>query len=67
MLWLVYMLFSDCLYVWTLKSIHYSTPVPQAGYCIGVILLAIFMTVIFITDKEKQSGKGVFILSLIHI
>lgn len=64
MLWLVYMLFSGCLYVWTLKSIHYSTPVPQAGYRIGVILLAIFMTVIFITDKEKQSGKGIFIAAV---
>lgn len=64
MLWMIYILFSGFLYVWTLKSIHYDSAVPRTGYFLGMILLAAFMTVIFITDKRKRIRKGIFIAAV---
>lgn len=64
MVWMIYMLFSSFLYMWTIKSICYESNIPNKEYLLGVLLLAIFITIIWKIDKERMLGRGIIIAAV---
>lgn len=64
MIWILYMLFSLGLFFWSTTSIIYNSVIPAAEYLTGIIVLAIFVSIIWKLDRAKIMRKGVVIAAV---
>ena len=58
------MLFSLGLFFWSTTSIIYNSVIPAAEYLTGIIVLAIFVSIIWKLDRAKIMRKGVVIAAV---
>ena len=68
MFWIIYVLFSVSLFLWTTGSIRYENSIPYIGYLGGIIVMGIIsLMMTFVSKKKKQSRfwSGMIVVAIL--
>ena len=60
----IYVIYSAGLFLWTISSIHYDSPLPAAQYGLGQLLILAALTIMFMADKGKKAIPGLVIAAV---